>query len=160
MDDTSHTRDLAPIDTTPEVGHETTDINARIVVGFGAALAFAALVIHVVVWLLFGVFGGLNTAGYPREFPLVQAGPLRLPPSPRLQDKPREDLKALRRHEDDLLNGYTWINQATGAVRVPVADAMKQVLDQGFPVEEQPATQAEVPDASSSGRTLEPAVKR
>lgn len=141
-----------------EAGHEKTDIDARIVVGFGAALACAAVVIHVVVWLLFGVFGGLNATGYPRDFPLVEKEQVRLPPSPRLQDKPREDLKALRRHEDELLNGYTWINQATGAVRIPVAEAIKQVLDQGFPVEEQPVPP--VPEASSPGRTAQPAVKR
>ncbi len=159
MDDIERTRDLAQIDN-PEVGHEKTDINARIVVGFGAALAFAALVIHVVVWLLFGVFGGLNASPYPREYPLVQTGQIRLPPNPRLQDKPREDLKALRRHEDQLLNGYTWINQATGAVRIPIGDAMKEVLNQGFPVEEQQAPPAQLPTTSSSGRTGEPSVKR
>ena len=108
----------------------------------------------------FDVFSGLNAAGYPREFPLVQTGQVRLPPAPRLQDKPREDLKQLRRHENELLNGYTWINQATGAVRVPIDDAMQQVLDQGFPVEQQEAPPAAAPRGSSSGRTVETAVKR
>jgi hypothetical protein len=142
-----------------EVLHEKRDISARVVVGFGALLVVAVTVIHVFVWLLFDLYGGLNVSAYPREYPLVQTGQIRLPPSPRLQEKPREDLKALRRHEDELLNGYTWINKATGAVRIPVADAMKQVLDQGFPVDEQPEPGA-LPEQSSSGRTVEPAVKR
>jgi hypothetical protein len=158
MDNTVPTRQGEDIDN-PEVLHEKRDIDARIVVGFGASLVVAAIIVHVFVWLLFDLYGGLNTSAYPREYPLVQTGQLRLPPSPRLQEKPREDLKALRRHEDELLNGYTWINQATGAVRVPVADAMKQVLDQGFPVEEQPEPGV-LPGKSSSGTTAEPSVKR
>lgn len=129
--------DLEKIDN-PEVAHETTDINVRIVVGFGASLVVAAVIVHLLVWLLFDVFGGLNTASYPRDYPLAQAGEMRLPPAPRLQDKPREDLKQLRRGEDELLNSYTWIDQNTGAVRIPIGEAMKRVLDQGVPVADQP----------------------
>ncbi len=160
MDDKVRTQNVSNTDN-PEVGHETRDINARIVVGFGASLVVAAIVIHFVVWILFDTFGGLGSAGYPRQYPLVQAGQIQLPPAPRLQDKPREDLKALRRHEDELLNGYTWINQTTGAVRIPIGDAMKRVVEQGFPVENQgEAESAGLPSVSSSGRVLEPPIKR
>ncbi len=159
MDEKLRTQDVSDVDN-PEVGHETRDINARIVVAFGASLAVAAILIHLIVWLLFDAFGGLNARGFPREYPLVQTSEIRLPPAPRLQDKPREDLKALRRHEDDLLNSYTWINQATGAVRIPIAEAMKRVVEQGFPVENQGQQETGLPEYSSSGRVLEPSIKR
>ncbi len=156
-----HPPDPQKIDN-PEVGHETRDINVRIVVGFGASLVVAGILIHLLVWLVFNLYGGLNEGAYPREYPLAQAGELRLPPAPRLQDKPREDLKQLRRHEDQLLNSYTWIDQQTGAVRIPIDQAMKQVLAQGFPVAEQQQQTQEVamPSETSSGRTVEPSPKR
>ncbi len=159
MDENLPTQDVSDIDN-PEVGHETRDINARIVAGFGASLIVAAILIHLMVWLVFDTFGGLNARGFPREYPLVQTSEVRLPPAPRLQDKPREDLKDLRKHEDELLNSYTWINQATGAVRIPIGEAMKRVVQQGFPVEDQGQQQTGLPTVSSSGRTAEPSIKR
>ena len=160
MDEKHEAQDVSHVDN-PEVAHEKRDINVRIVVGFGAALVVAAIVIHLFVWLLFDLYGHLETPGYPREFPLVQTSEVRLPPSPRLQDKPREDLKALRKQEDELLNSYTWINQQTGAVRIPIWQAMNQVMQQGFPVAEQaPPQQPGPPDDSRSGRAQAPPVTR
>lgn len=161
MEEKLSERDVSDIDN-PEVAHETTDVNVRAIIGFGVALVIAAAVIHVIVWLMFDFFGSLNNTGYPREFPMAaRSGEIRLPPVPRLQEKPREEMKALRREEDDLLGGYTWINQQTGAVRVPIADAMKQVVEQGFPVIDRPeAARPALPADSSSGRTTEPAPGR
>ncbi len=160
MSENDDTRDVTGIENA-EAGHEKRDINVRIVVGFAASLVIAALVIHVFVWLLFGVYGNLQTPGYPREFPLVQTSEVRLPPSPRLQVKPREDLKAMRRQEDQLLNSYTWVNQQAGTVRIPIDEAMKRVLEQGLPVADQPAPPPQAqPASSSSGRTLGPAPKQ
>lgn len=160
MDNDHETRDVSNIDN-PEVGHENRDVNVRIVVGFAAALVIAGILVLLFVWLIFDVYGSLETRGYPPESPLVRTGEIRLPPSPRLQDKPREDLKVFRKQEDDLLNSYTWINQETGAVRVPIWQAMDQVMQQGFPVAEQPSSgHAASPQDSSSGRTPEAPVKR
>ncbi len=159
MDDKYEVQDVSGVDN-PEVGHEKRDINVRIVVGFAAALVIAGIVIHVFLWLLFDFYGHLETPGYPREFPLVQTSEVRLPPSPRLQDKPREDLKEFRKQEDQLLNSYTWINQQTGAVRIPIWQAMNQVMQQGFPVAPQQPPATGLPEVSSSGRTSEPPIKR
>jgi hypothetical protein len=159
MDDKYETQDVSHVDN-PGNAHEKRDINVRIVIGFGAALVVAAIVIHLFVWLLFDFYGHLETPGYPREFPLVQTSEVRLPPSPRLQDKPREDLKVFRKQEDDLLNSYTWVNQQTGAVRIPIAQAMNQVMQQGFPVAEQQPPPTGLPEGSSSGRTSQPPIKR
>jgi hypothetical protein len=135
MDDKFRTQNVTDVEPA-EVAHEKRDIDIRIIVGFAIALVIAAIVIHLLIWLLFGVFGRLETGTQPREFPMVQTGEVRLPPSPRLQDRPREDLKAFRRQEDELLNSYTWINKQTGAVRIPIWQAMSQAVQQGFPVAE------------------------
>lgn len=145
----------------PEVGHEKRDINIRIIVGFGLSLVVAAIFVYLFIALLFNFFGRLQTTAYPREFPAVQTGEVRLPPSPRLQDKPREDLKALRAHEDELLNGFTWTNRQAGGVRIPIWQAMNQVMQQGLPVAPQPSQeQPSLPSGSSSGRVLEPPITR
>ncbi len=160
MDDKYRTHDVSDIDN-PEVGHEKRDVNVRIIVGFAASLVIAAILIHFFIWVLFGFFGHLETSTYPRGTMPGQPTEIRLPPNPRLQEKPREDLKALRRQEDALLGNYTWINKQTGAVRIPIWQAMDQVVKQGFPVSDQPApSQAMMPEGSSSGRTVAPSIKR
>ncbi len=160
MKDDYEKQDVSGVDN-PEVGHEKRDVNVRIIVGFGASLVVAAILIHLFIAVLFNFFGHLETTAYPREFPAVQTSEVRLPPSPRLQDKPREDLKALRAHEDELLNTYTWINRQAGGVRIPIWQAMDQVMQQGFPVAPQPSQDTPtLPSSSSSGRVFEPSIKR
>jgi hypothetical protein len=146
----------------PAVGHEGRDIDIRVIVGFGASLVVAGIVICLVVWLLFGFYRHQETSTQVSEYPIAQrGGELRLPPSPRLQLKPREDLKALRRQEDDLLNSYTWVNQQAGAVRIPIWQAMNQVMQQGFPVAgpAAPGT-ANAPEGSSPAKGPEPPMTR
>jgi hypothetical protein len=160
MDDNYQTQDASDIDN-PEVGHEKRDVNVRIIVGFAVSLVVAAIVIHLFIWALFDLFGHLETSTYPAGVAAAQPTQPRLPPSPRLQDKPREDLKALRKQEDSLLNSYTWINHQTGAVRIPIWRAMDQLVRQGFPVTDQPVQgEAAMPRGSSSGRAVEPSAKR
>jgi len=160
MDDMHQTPDGSDIDN-PEVGHETRDVNVRIIVGFAVSLVVGAIVIHLFIWVLYGFFGRLETSTYPSGVATARTTEVRLPPNPRLQDKPREDLKALRKQEDSLLNSYTWLNHQTGAVRIPIWQAMDQVVRQGFPVTDQPAQgEPGMPQGSSSGRTAEPPTKR
>jgi len=133
--------------------YEKSDINVRVIVGFGAALVVALGLVFLLIWLLFGLYGNLNARTSPREFPLAPSDQLRLPSEPRLQEKPREELEAFRRKEDAVLNGYTWIDQRTGAVRIPIDRAIERLLDQGLPVRENaPAEEPARPSQSNSGR--------
>lgn len=160
MDDKLRTHNVSDVEPA-EVAHEKRDIDIRIIVGFAISLVIAAIVIHLLIWLLFGVFGRLETGGQPREFPMVQTSEVRLPPSPRLQEKPREELKALHRQEDELLNSYTWLDRQTGAVRIPIWQAMNQMMQQGFPVAEQASPgNADAPEGSSRAQAPEPPIKR
>jgi hypothetical protein len=116
----------------PKAGHEKTDVSMSGIVIFGGSLVVGAIIVHLLIWMLFGFFGGLR-AGAPREYPMAPTGVMRLPPAPRLQEKPREDLKALRAGEDRLLNTYGWADQNSGIARIPIDEAMKRVLRQGLP---------------------------
>lgn len=146
-------RDDIPPDTS--AGHEKRDLSTRVVAIFGISLIIGAAVVHVVIWLLFLYFGNLHDRAYPREYPLAQVGAPRQAPEPRLQEKPREDLKRLRAEERRILQGYGWVDQQRGVVHIPIERAMELLLQQGLPVRAQAPQPAVggLPQDSSSGRT-------
>ena len=125
---TSH----APADN-PTVHHETSDVNIRAIFGFGAALIVVAVFVHFIIWLMFLYFGAREGRAEVRHFPLAATEGNRLPPEPRLQTNPRQDLIDLRTSEDALLNGYSWVDKNQGIVRIPIDEAMKLAVQRGLP---------------------------
>jgi hypothetical protein len=117
----------------PEVHHEESDVNIRGVLMFGGALIVAAIVIHLVVGLLFKYFDVREARQGTPEYPLAAAQENRLPPEPRLQTNPRQDLADLRAREDQALAGYSWVDRNAGIVRIPIDEAIKKTLERGLP---------------------------
>jgi hypothetical protein len=115
------------------VRHETSDVNIRGIFAFGAALFAVAVVLHFAIWLLFMYFGAREARRVAPEFPLAAGQEHRLPPEPRLQTNPRQDLRDLRSGEDAILNGYHWVDKSGGVVRIPIAEAMKLTVQRGLP---------------------------
>jgi hypothetical protein len=113
--------------------HETTDVNVGGVLTFGAGLVVVAVIVHLLVWLMLGYFIRRSEVHGAREYPLAAAEQNRLPPEPRLQTNPREDLRLLRENEDEVLNSYGWVDKNAGVVRIPIEEAMKIVVQQGLP---------------------------
>lgn len=56
-----------------------------------------------------------------------------LPPEPRLQPRPVEDLHALEAEQDAILNSYGWVDRERGVVRIPIDRAMALVAERGLP---------------------------
>jgi len=56
-----------------------------------------------------------------------------VPPVPRLQVKPRQDLQSLRTAEEARLGQYGWINREAGRVHIPIEQAMDVVAQKGLP---------------------------
>jgi len=117
----------------PDVHHEESDVNIRAILGFGAALAVVAAVVHLLIYVLFGYFTSRENAKVPSEYPLAVAAGDRVPPEPRLQTNPRQDLADLRAREDELLGSYGWVDRNAGVVRIPIEAAMKLTLERGLP---------------------------
>lgn len=115
------------------VRHETSDVNVRAILTVGAGLAGVTAAAAVVVWLLvlFLARSAADTA--PREYPLAASHEQRLPPEPRLQTNPREDLFELRQSEERQLRSYGWVNKDAGIARIPIDEAMKLTLERGLP---------------------------
>ena len=109
------------------------EVNIRAILAFGAGLIVSAVAIHLMVWLLFQYFSGREAARLAPVYPLAIGEANRQPPEPRLQTNPREDLRALRAHEDELLNNYSWVDKPAGIVRIPIDEAMKITAQQGLP---------------------------
>ena len=116
-----------------DIHHETSDVNVRAILGFGVGLVIVAVIIHFLVWLMFAYFGSRESQLAAREFPLAAEQQNRLPPEPRLQANPRQDLTDLRRREDAILGSYGWVDQNAGVVRIPIDEAMKLTLERGLP---------------------------
>jgi hypothetical protein len=114
--------------------HEESDIDVRAILGVGAGLIAAGVVIGAVVWALFVLLSNGEAQNVVTEFPMASGQTQRLPPEPRLQTDPREDLRALRQSEDNILQSYGWIDKDAGVVRIPIDQAMKVMLERGLPV--------------------------
>lgn len=117
----------------PEVVHEESDVNVRAILGFGLALVVAAVVIHVFLWWLQGLYARQTERQQTQVYPLAVQGRDELPPEPRLQSNPQQDMRELRSKQEALLNGYGWVNREGGVARIPIEEAMKIVVARGLP---------------------------
>jgi hypothetical protein len=125
-------RPAAPVLHDP-VAHEQSDVNVRGILWFCVGMLAIAAVIHVAVWLLFVAFERRTAAADPAPAPLAQpAG--QLPPSPRLQTRPVNDLKALRAEEEALLHGEGQAGEQPGVYRIPIERAKQLIVERGVPV--------------------------
>jgi hypothetical protein len=86
-----------------------------------------------VVWLLVVFLARTSADTAPREFPLAASHEQRLPPEPRLQTNPREDLLTLRQAEEQRLQSYGWVDKDAGIARIPIEEAMRLTLERGLP---------------------------
>ncbi len=119
------------------IHHEQSDANVRGVFAFALGLVIAAGFIYFIVWLLFGFLAGREARRVQPEFPLAAQQQNRLPPEPRLQTNPRQDLSDLHAQEDATLTTYGWVDKNAGTVRIPIDQAMKLTVQRGLPARQE-----------------------
>lgn len=117
----------------PAVDHEESDVDIRAVLMAGAALIVMTLVLAVIVWGLYRYLDAREARQEQPVFPLAVQQEQRLPPEPRLQTNPREDLREMREQEDQLLTTYGWVDRNAGVARIPIAEAMRLTIQRGLP---------------------------
>lgn len=114
-----------------EEGYERRDANVRTLLQFGFWLA---VLIVVVLFAMRWTFNFLSekepTGPPPTPFEKARA----LPPKPRLQVEPHQDLKTYCDGQLALLNGYGWTDQQSGVTHIPIDQAMDKLLQQGLPI--------------------------
>ncbi|MCU1284873.1 MAG: hypothetical protein JWO13_1223 [Acidobacteriales bacterium] len=164
--------------TDPQHGHETSDVNIRAILAFGAFLVFSAIVIHVLLWGMYRWLDVQAEKRNPEPNPMMvqkaaaegavptmtaeteQKTMQRLKatfPEPRLQVDDTRDMNIMREEQNKQLEQYQWMNKETGKVRVPIDRAMELVLEHGLPVVPAGVTPAPVGQAMG---TVQPVVKK
>jgi hypothetical protein len=149
------------LETPPGAEYEHTDANVWIIVKFLVWLVISAIVIHFGLGLFYGFLIEQSKETVAPQYPMAApANERRLPPAPRLQQFPRNELLEFRNGEEDLLHHYGWMNKNAGIVHIPVEDAMRALVQKGLPSRAQDPSQpieipGMMPSDSSSGRVME-----
>ncbi|OFW02834.1 MAG: hypothetical protein A3I61_11965 [Acidobacteria bacterium RIFCSPLOWO2_02_FULL_68_18] len=147
-------------ETPPGSTYEHTDANVRIIVKFLLWLAVSAVVIHLGLGVMYDALVRQATET-EHAYPLAVAQEEPLPPAPRLQQFPRNELYQFRLDEQSLLERYGWMNREAGIVHIPVEEAMRLTVERGLLASRPPETTApatapgQMPGDASSGRTME-----
>jgi hypothetical protein len=116
----------------PELRYEQTDVRPAAIVRFAIGLV---LVIAVAAGALLGLFAVLAKQQRRHDPP---APPLArptadLPPVPRLQITPLQDLELVRAQEEKELNSYGWVDPRAGIVHIKIDDAIRILATRGLP---------------------------
>ena len=141
-----------------EAGFELSDMN----VGWIAVGGVGLLVVLAVVLVAVSVFevkvtGIPVTIGRPADL-VDRRADAPTPPPPRLETAEGEQLAGYRAAAEQRLNSYGWVDRQRGVVRMPIAQAMDRLAQQGLPVATAgPAhdSGATLPSRPSSGRVDE-----
>ncbi len=124
-------------------GVEADVVDLKAVYGFAIGLAVVTIITHVLMlWMWKAEVASVDASNPPRVFPLAVLQDERLPPEPRLQTNPKQELADLRAAEATVLSGYSWVDRNNQVVRIPVADAMRLTLQRGLPSRQDAAAAA------------------
>jgi hypothetical protein len=132
-----------------KLNHETTDIPLT---GTTRAAIVTMVVIGGVMAAMYGAWGlfewRMRKVDRPAP-PLAEQGyGHRLPPTPRVQSTPVEDLAHYRAAQDGKLASYGWIDRNSGAVRIPIERAMALVAERASTIADPQAGASAAPAAA------------
>lgn len=144
--DTKHSRN--PEQTSGNLHHEVRDVSVGPVALFGVGLFVLVLISLALMWGLFDYLEQREQALDTKPVGVMSERP-KEPPQPRLQTNPVPAMKQIMDNENVLLNSYGWINEKTGAVRIPVRRAMQLLAERGLPA--RAGSETEKPKASPLG---------
>ena len=136
-------------------GHEQSEVSVKLIV---VSLAFLAVSTAIVLVLVVGIFRYFYSS-YGTEEATRLSQPV-VPPRPRIEVAPFEELQQLHAKEDHILNSYAVLDKQSGMVRVPIDRAIDMLAAKGLPSHNylddilagrKPATTA-APKANSQGQ--------
>lgn len=119
-------------------GHEERDVSFRPLVRGLIALVALVVVAVVLMRVLLGYLAVREAENSPPANPLAQSFGRQVPPEPRLQSDPLQDLQALHAEEDAVLTSYGWVDRQAGVVRIPLQRALDLLAQRGLPARQQP----------------------
>lgn len=113
-------------------GHETTDADAKPIVGFLIALGIFLVLIMIAMMVMFNVLEARFERAGRDISPLLDVK--QIPPDPRLQVDPARELAEIEAWENDRLSSYGWVDKDTGVFRIPIERAIDVLVETGLPV--------------------------
>ena len=131
------------------VGHEETDAEVGPLVRFAIFLTVVTLVAAALTVGFYKYLDARERSEKAPRYPLTAGVERPLPPTPRLQTFPFDDIKGLRREEARLLDHYTWVDKNAGTVRIPVDRAIELLAAKGLPHRAQAAAAPEAAPATA-----------
>lgn len=142
----------APGGERPEVRYEQSDVRPGAIVRFAVGLVAVVAVASVSLLGLFAVFARQQRRYDPPPPPLARPT-ADLPPMPRLQITPLQDLEQARAQEEKELNSYGWVDPRAGIVHIRIDDAIRILAARGLPQVSvsPPASPSPSPSAAPAG---------
>lgn len=112
-----------------ERAHELSDVEPRrvvyVVLGLFGVLGLSGL-------LIVGLFRIFDRTLRQPAVTALEAQPI-TPPAPRLETSPAGDRAAIEARSLQRLQGYAWTDRAAGRVRIPIDEAIRLIVMQGWP---------------------------
>lgn len=120
---------------------EHSDINARGTFLVGVGVLVGTLLVTGLLYFYFAYLAHRKAVLSPPPLPAAERQNL-LPPQPRLQPSPSNDLSAIRASEQWQMSHYFWIDKSKGIVAIPVERAIDILAQRGIPPQKAPANLA------------------
>ena len=114
--------------------HEHGDVRTSLVMRSAIGFVAVCIAIAVVVWLVYGYLRSQDEVRDARRS-LIPAAPV-VPPEPRLQVNPPNELQQYKQEQNQILNSYGWVSRDDGRVHIPIERAMDLIVERGFPPRE------------------------
>jgi len=114
----------------PPPGYETRDANPASLVKFAIGLALTLVIAWGGMWWLLSYFGQVQQPG-PPAVPFRALRERQLPPLPRIQVEPVQELREVQQEQSGAINNYGWVDRSHGVVHIPIDEAMKLILERG-----------------------------
>jgi hypothetical protein len=109
-------------------GHEQSEVSVRLIV---VSLAFLAVFTFIICVLVVGIFRYFHSY-YGTDEAVKLSQPV-VPPEPRIEVAPYEQLQQLKAKEDHILSTYAWVDKNAGTVRLPIDRAIDLLAAKGLP---------------------------
>lgn len=109
-------------------GHEHREVSVRLIVVSLAALLVGTFLVCL---LVIGIFRFFHSTYRVEQS--AKENQQQIPPEPRVEERPWEQLVTVRAREDHVLNSYAWVDKGDGTVRIPIDQAIDQLAKKGLP---------------------------
>jgi hypothetical protein len=118
-----------PVEHSPNgSGHEHSEVSVRMLVVSLFTLLVGTFLVCLLVIAIFKYFHTVN-----RVEQTAKEAQQQIPPEPRVEERPYEQLVTVRAREERILNSYAWVDKKEGTVRIPVSQAIDELAKKGLP---------------------------